>query len=123
YEEGDKYKLRWFTPTHEIGLCGHGTLATAKILFEKLNVSNDVLEFDTKGGLLKVKRKGSQIEMDFPIGNTQPKDANDVLLETFLGEKPIAIYGEGDICLVEVKNSDTVKNLRSEEHTSELQSR
>ncbi|WP_111308130.1 PhzF family phenazine biosynthesis protein [Confluentibacter sediminis] len=111
YEENGKYRLRWFTPTSEIGLCGHGTLATAKILFEKLNVSTDVLEFNTKGGLLTVKRKGSQIEMDFPIGKTQPEDTNDTQLETFLGEKPIAIHGDGDLCLVEVKSSETIKNL------------
>ncbi|MBU3821320.1 PhzF family phenazine biosynthesis protein [Flavobacteriaceae bacterium XHP0103] len=111
YEENDSYKLRWFTPTNEIGLCGHATLATGKILFEKLNVNKEALVFDTKGGQLTVKRKGNQIEMDFPIGNTQPEPNNDVLLERFLGEKPIAIHSDADLCLVEVESSNTVKNL------------
>lgn len=111
YEEHGGYKLRWFTPTNEIGLCGHATLATGKILFEKLNVNKNVLVFDTKGGRLTVKRKENQIEMDFPIGNTQPETNNDALLEAFLGEKPIAIHSDADLCLVEVESSNTVKNL------------
>src|SRR5690606_37547309 len=58
YEEVDKYRLRWFTPTLEIDLCGHATLATAKILFEKFNVTKDVLEFNTRSGVLTVKKSG-----------------------------------------------------------------
>jgi len=111
YEENGRYRLRWFTPTNEIGLCGHATLATGKILFEKLNIKKEELVFDTKGGQLTVKRKGSQIEMDFPVGNTQPETNNDALLERFLGEKPIAIYSDADLYLVEVESSNTVKNL------------
>ena len=111
YEENSKYRLRWFTPTSEIGLCGHASLATSKILFEKLNVSKDSLEFVTKGGLLTVKRKGSQIEMDFPIGKVQRENINDALLEPFLGEKPVDIHIDGDLCLVEVGNTDLVENF------------
>src|SRR5690606_15744924 len=111
YEEHGRYKLRWFTPTNEIGLCGHATLATGKILFEKLSINKEALVFDTKGGQLTVKRKGSQIEMDFPMGSTRPEPNNDMLLESFLGEKPIAIYSDADLYLVEVESSNTVKNL------------
>src|SRR5690606_34705123 len=89
YEEVDKYRLRWFTPTLEIDLCGHATLATAKILFEKFNVTKDVLEFNTRSGVLTVKKSGNRLEMDFPIGKTQPENPDDALLEALLGDKPI----------------------------------
>lgn len=111
YEENGRYRLRWFTPTQEVDLCGHATLATARILFEKFNVSTDVLEFNTRSGLLTVKKKGNQLEMDFPLGKTQAIESEDALLETFLREKPLAIETNDDWCLVEVNHSDTVRNL------------
>lgn len=112
YEENGSYQLRWFTPTLEIDLCGHATLATAKILFEKFNVTKDLLEFNTKSGVLTVKKSGDRLEMDFPIGRTQPEDSKDSLLEAFLGEKPIVIEVDNNWCLVEVSNSDLIRNLR-----------
>src|SRR5690606_7273458 len=42
---------------------------------------------------------------------TQPEPNNDVLLERFLGEKPVAIHSDADLCLIEVESSNTVKNL------------
>lgn len=112
YEENGRYQLRWFTPTLEIDLCGHATLATAKILFEKFNVTKDILEFHTRSGVLTVKKRGHQLEMDFPIGKTQPENPNDALLEAFLGEKPIAVHSDKDWCLVEVSQSDLIRHLK-----------
>src|SRR5690606_8009501 len=71
----------------------------------------NVLVFDTKGGELTVKRKGNQIEMDFPMGSTRPEPNNDMLLERFLGEKPVAMHSDADLCLIEVESSNTIKNL------------
>jgi predicted PhzF superfamily epimerase YddE/YHI9 len=50
--EGNSYRLRWFTPTVEVDLCGHATLATAAALFFELGVDADRIEFQTKSGLL-----------------------------------------------------------------------
>lgn len=61
-----RYKLRWFTPAHEVDLCGHATLATAHLIFEKLNQSLESITFETLSGELLVSRKDSLIEMDFP---------------------------------------------------------
>lgn len=112
YKEHGNYQLRWFTPTIEIDLCGHATLATAKILFDKCNVTKDVLEFHTRSGVLTVKKRGHQLEMDFPIGKTQPESPHDDLLEAFLGEKPLTVNTNNDWCLVEVSHSDLVRNLK-----------
>lgn len=60
------FDLRWFTPTAEVDLCGHATLATAYLLFEKLQTGLDEIAFSTKSGILSVERKGDMIEMCFP---------------------------------------------------------
>mgnify|MGYP006094290329 FL=1 len=60
------YELRWFTPTSEVDLCGHATLASSYLIFEKLNTSLNVILFETKSGPLNVSRRGDFIELDFP---------------------------------------------------------
>ena len=66
-EQGDGYSLRWFTPTTEIKLCGHGTLATAHILWQKGKLDPArTARFFTRSGLLEVDKKESWIQMKFP---------------------------------------------------------
>jgi len=63
----DGWGLRWFTPTTEVDLCGHATLASAHALWEMRHLSGDeVARFHTKSGLLTARRAGETIEMDFP---------------------------------------------------------
>ena len=62
----DLYELRWFTPTFEIDLCGHATLASAFVIFEILGSSEKVLKFQTKSGLLTVEKEGDLLMLDFP---------------------------------------------------------
>lgn len=66
-EEGG-WHLRWFTPTDEVDLCGHATLATAHVLFERELVPSDTTAvFHTLSGELRVTRRtDGQLEMDFP---------------------------------------------------------
>lgn len=64
---GDGFDLRWFTPLVEVDLCGHATLASAFVLFEKLGYSGDSITFSTKSELLTVVRRADgMLEMDFP---------------------------------------------------------
>lgn len=84
--------LRWFTPTVEVPLCGHATLATAKVLFEKHYRDREELHFSSASGELRVRRKGEQLQLDFPVrrssGETPPSMTQ---LADALG------CGEGDI--------------------------
>jgi PhzF family phenazine biosynthesis protein len=62
----DGWELRWFTPTVEVDLCGHATLASAHAIWSE-NISNDsVLRFQTRSGVLTAKHDGDMIELDFP---------------------------------------------------------
>src|SRR4030065_2028377 len=61
-----RYKLRWFTPTVEVDLCGHATLASALVILSKLQPQRKEVRFWTKSGPLLVSRKGDLLELDFP---------------------------------------------------------
>ena len=65
--EKSLYNLRWFTPAVEVELCGHATLATAHILFERDIVEkSELIEFSTRSGVLTTSYIDGWIEMDFP---------------------------------------------------------
>jgi PhzF family phenazine biosynthesis protein len=68
-----RFNLRWFTPTQEIELCGHATLATAKILYENgLIRKNKTIEFETRSGILTARLDGDKIVLDFPAKHIHP---------------------------------------------------
>src|SRR2546422_11319099 len=65
--DGDRYRLRWFTPAVEVDLCGHATLASAHVLWEDGYLAADqAAAFHTRSGLLGAVRRGEWIELDFP---------------------------------------------------------
>lgn len=76
YPLDDKYMIRWFTPKHEMPLCGHATLATAAILFDE-DHSKDVIVFSSKSGELTVKRKNNRFSMDFPLDEPESVDESE----------------------------------------------
>jgi PhzF family phenazine biosynthesis protein len=63
---GEGYGLRWFTPTLEVDLCGHATLASAFVVFEFLDRAAEAVRFETRSGELVVRRKEGLLAMDFP---------------------------------------------------------
>jgi PhzF family phenazine biosynthesis protein len=60
------YALRWFTPKMEVDLCGHATLASAFVIFNYVDKPNEIVRFETKSGMLAVRRSGNLLSMDFP---------------------------------------------------------
>lgn len=65
--DNQRYHLRWFTPDHEMDLCGHGTLVAAYVIFTYLNHPDNIIYFDTLSGELIAKRYDDLIQLDFPI--------------------------------------------------------
>ena len=63
---GERFDIRWFSPTVEVELCGHATLATAHVLFNHGYVSDSRIVFRYDRGLLSVERKDDVLAMDFP---------------------------------------------------------
>lgn len=65
--EGDGFHIRWFTPTVEVELCGHATLASAHVLFAHLAFGGDVVRLSSRSGPLSVSRDGELLSLDFPV--------------------------------------------------------
>jgi predicted PhzF superfamily epimerase YddE/YHI9 len=65
--KGDQFHIRWFTPTHEVDLCGHATLATAHVITRILQPGRERVEFDSRSGTLTVTTDGDRLRLDFPI--------------------------------------------------------
>src|SRR5260221_14287013 len=77
HREADGYRLRWFTPTVEVDLCGHATLTSAHILWEQGHLPADTqARFHTRSGLLTAARLPDGIELDFPA---EPESAGEPL--------------------------------------------
>lgn len=64
--EGEGFGLRWFTPTVEMDLCGHATLASGFLIFDVLGTNEKLLKFHTKSGVLTVEKEGDRFVLDFP---------------------------------------------------------
>jgi len=64
--EGEDFRIRWFTPVVEVDLCGHATLASAFVLFERLDRARDTVTFRSRGGVLTVTRAGERLVMELP---------------------------------------------------------
>lgn len=64
--KGNGFHIRWFTPTSEVDLCGHATLATAYVLYDILDCKNDKLVFDSRSGMLTVTKDNEWFVMNFP---------------------------------------------------------
>ncbi len=93
------YQLRWFTPTTEVNLCGHATLASAWVIFEHLAPGEKRLEFATRSGPLSVvRRKDRSLVLDFPVTPLRPVRAES--LAAALGCRPQETHHAGEDYLV-----------------------
>jgi len=107
----DGFNLRWFTPTVEVELCGHATLASAHILWETGTLKPDQqARFQTLSGLLTADRKGDWIELDFPAKSEEPASYW-YSLAAALGVKPRYVGQSQFDYLVEVDSEQTVRAL------------
>jgi predicted PhzF superfamily epimerase YddE/YHI9 len=106
------YQLRWFTPTDEVDLCGHATLASAHILWtEGYLEADEEISFYTKSGILLAKQVDGFIELDFPLEPEKACVTPDLLLEA-LGVTALYVGKNRMDYLVEVESEAIVKNLK-----------
>jgi len=68
---GQNYDIRWFTPTVEVALCGHATLASAAVAFRHLGFAGDTIRFHAQGGDLVAHRRGETIALDLPAWRSE----------------------------------------------------
>ena len=111
-DERARFRLRWFSPTVELSLCGHGTLATAHALWETaVAVPEATLEFHTKSGPLRARRRETWIELDLPLEPEVPAEAPSDLAHA-LGVTPKYVGRNRLDYLVEVDSEATLRQMR-----------
>lgn len=110
-KERDHYLLRWFTPTIEVDLCGHATLASAYILFNHEHHAGDTIRFHTgKSGILTVTQKGEMLTLNFPSDEILLTDAP-VDLKNGFNIQPAKVFkGRSDYLFI-YNNEDEIANL------------
>lgn len=110
WDEGEGWRLRWFTPAREVDLCGHATLAAAHVIYESGRRAKDTpLTFESRSGQLSARGRAGRVTLDFPstpLDECEPPK----LLEALTG--PIeACFDAGRDLLIELPDASTVRNL------------
>ena len=107
------FSLRWFSPSKELPLCGHGTLAAAHVLTEQgLLTTTQPAVFDTKGGLLTVSlQDGGWLEMAFPSFSPEPAELPVAIMRSF-GASPRSVWFAHDRFLVELASEADVRGYK-----------
>ncbi|MEI7461666.1 MAG: PhzF family phenazine biosynthesis isomerase [Pirellula sp.] len=107
----DGYSLRWFTPTVEVDLCGHATLASAFAMwFTGRTSPEETVRFHTRSGWLMCRRREDWIEMDFPALDAKPCSIP-LNFELALGWKPIELFHTSMDYLVELPSETLLRGL------------
>jgi PhzF family phenazine biosynthesis protein len=105
------FDLRWFTPTVEVDLCGHATLASAHVLWEDRHLAPDArARFHTRSGVLTAERRNGSIVLDFPATPAKKTEAPEGLGEA-LGVRPLYV-GKNVDYLVEAESESIVRALK-----------
>lgn len=108
----DNFEIRWFTPTVEVDLCGHATLAAAHVLFTYFEHALDKINFHSQAsGLLSVTRNGENLSLDFPVDVYKKIAVPEELINAF-GPTPIESYkGKTDYVLL-FSNQEDIEKAR-----------
>lgn len=108
----DGFNLRWFTPTVEVALCGHATLASAHVVWEEGHIARgQEARFYTKSGLLTAQHRDEWIELNFPAVIESPSSPPDGLAEALGTELGYVGKNKFDY-LVELNSAEAVRKLR-----------
>ncbi len=108
--EGRDYRLRWFTPTVEVPLCGHATLASAAVVMERLEPGRRRVIFHTASGPLAVDRTDTGYLMDFPARRPEPVPVPPGMVEA-LGADPLEVVADTFNYLALLENAQIVRGL------------
>lgn len=99
-KEGKNFHIRWFTPTLEIDLCGHATIAAAHVIRNYLGDNSPELYFDSRSGILPVRVENDLYVLNFPADTIKSVSVEPLLVES-LGSWPLETYkGRSDYMLV-----------------------
>jgi len=106
------WRLRWFTPKIEVDLCGHATLASAKVLFtNQPELRKQPIQFQTRSGTLLARWSAGAVELDFPVMAYEPLDVTASIVAV-LGFKPVRAVYSGSYFLFEAQDETLIRQAR-----------
>ena len=109
--ENKGFQIRWFTPVSEVNLCGHATLASAHVLFNHLGFESGEINFQSRSGILKVKKQHDLIVLDFPTSDLTEIPFPEKIEKAF-GKNPVkCIKGREDLMLI-FDSEEEIQNLK-----------
>lgn len=108
-KEGDRYRIRWFTPMTEEELCGHATLAASFVLLSFFEPDADEVRYTSISGDLSVRRKGDRFELNFPTYELREIPVTDEMTRAYGVRPERAILGLDLNCVF--RDEETVRNL------------
>ena len=104
------YRIRWFTPTVEVPLCGHATLASALVVMNRLQPGRDAVVFHSASGPLPVQRIAGGYRMEFPARPSTPIDPPAALADA-LGARPLEVWAHSLDYIALLADAATVRGL------------
>jgi PhzF family phenazine biosynthesis protein len=104
----DNFHIRWFTPTVEVDLCGHATLASAHAIFEYQSYSLNEISFSSRSGILNVRKENDLLVLNFPADKLKASSLPQDVLEGVGGKSSEIYRGSSDYMLV----FDSEKEIR-----------
>jgi len=104
------FHLRWFTPTVEVDLCGHATLATAHVMYTHLGYNKSQINFDSRSGMLSVQRDGDCFTLDFPADKPERIETPQVILDA-ITVKPVETYKGKNFLLIVLDSQEQIEEL------------
>ncbi len=110
-KQAEHYHIRWFTPTIEVDLCGHATLAAAHVLFEHEGFKRKEIIFSSKSGILAVRKEKELLYMNFPVDQIEKVDPPVELLNG-LNNSPEEVFKGKTDYLVRLKNQQEVEKIK-----------
>lgn len=112
--KGSDFEIRWFTPTVEVDLCGHATLASAFVLFNILHYPASIIRFHSpRSGWLSVEKKDDMLYLDFPTDTLEvlPEEQK-AIIEKCIGTNPIELHKGKTDYLAVIENERLLKTLQ-----------
>lgn len=109
--DGEDFRLRWFTPTVEVPLCGHATLASAAVVMERLSPERRSVVFHSASGPLGVERTSTGYVMNFPARLSESVATSSALVDA-LGVLPVEVAADRFNYLALLESADQVRGLK-----------
>jgi len=108
--QNDKHHIRWFTPSVEVDLCGHATLAAGHIYFTHLGFIKNQISFESRSGTLHVHRQNNFCILDFPVDSIMQVEISGQMKACFHISPQKVLKGKTDFLFI-YENEDDIRNI------------